>query len=607
MPDTDTDTDTAEAAAEAAAAAVEATAAEAAAAEAEAADPTGESARGRVGGTGAVVLTVLAWVTVWLALIMPDQLGRMTPGAFARIPVEGLVIVALALVLPPRGRRPVAVVMGLLLAALLLLKILDLGFYEAFSRPFDPVIDWSYLGPGLGVLGDSTGRATVVVLLVAAAALVVLVVVLMPLCLARLTRTTARHRRASSVAVVSLAVVWMLCAVTGLRFVPTAPVASASAAVLTYDQVSRLRADLKDRTTLGTAIATDPLAAGLPVAGLDRAEGGDGRLLSGLRGKDVLLVFVESYGRVALEDPLIAPGVTRVLADGNERLRAAGFSSRSGYLRSSTFGGASWLAHATLESGLWVSTQQRYNQLVTRDRLTISGAFARAGWRTVFDVPAVTDQWEQGKAFYGFDRLYGEGNVGYRGPQFGYATMPDQFVLSRLRELELTAGRRDPVMAEVDLVSSHYPWTPLPSLVDWDQVGDGSIFDTIPKRGEPAGETLADPEKLRAAYGQSVQYTLGALIGLVETSPDPDLVLVVLGDHQPAEAVSGAAAPAPLPGGSASEEPVSRDVPVTVIAHDPAVLQRISPWNWTPGLQPGPAAPVWRMDAFRDRFLRAFS
>jgi hypothetical protein len=69
-------------------------------------------------------------------------------------------------------------------------------------------------------------------------------------------------------------------------------------------------------------------------------------------------------------------------------------------------------------------------------------------------------------------------------------------------------------------------------------------------------------------------------------------VLVVLGDHQPAKVITG-------------ENP-SHDVPISIIAHDPAVLDRISGWGWDDGLRPSPGAPVWRMDAFRDHFFRAF-
>ena len=47
-------------------------------------------------------------------------------------------------------------------------------------------------------------------------------------------------------------------------------------------------------------------------------------------------------------------------------------------------------------------------------------------------------------------------------------------------------------------------------------------------------------------------------------------------------------------------------MPITIIARDPAVLDRISAWGWDDGMLPGPDAPVWRMDAFRDRFLSAF-
>ena len=77
------------------------------------------------------------------------------------------------------------------------------------------------------------------------------------------------------------------------------------------------------------------------------------------------------------------------------------------------------------------------------------------------------------------------------------------------------------------------------------------------------------------------------------TYADPDLVVVVLGDHQPHSYVSG--------------QDVGHDVPVSVIAQDPEVMDRIGGWGWQPGLRPSPDASVWRMDTFRDRFLQAFS
>jgi hypothetical protein len=77
----------------------------------------------------------------------------------------------------------------------------------------------------------------------------------------------------------------------------------------------------------------------------------------------------------------------------------------------------------------------------------------------------------------------------------------------------------------------------------------------------------------------------------VKTYGNDNLVLVFFGDHQPAVVTS---------------EFASRDVPITIVAKDPAVLDRISGWGWQDGLKPGPQAPVWRMDTFRDRFLTTF-
>ena len=98
---------------------------------------------------------------------------------------------------------------------------------------------------------------------------------------------------------------------------------------------------------------------------------------------------------------------------------------------------------------------------------------------------------------------------------------------------------------------------------------------------------------VRAAYGASVEYSWQSLLSFVENAHDPNLVLLVLGDHQPHHYVSGYG--------------IGRDVPVSMIAHDPKVLQRIDDWGWQPGLRPQPDAPVWRMDTIRDRFLQAFS
>ena len=537
--------------------------------------------RGRVRTSLAAVLTILAILLVWGALVAPDHPSRVTPSTFSRLPLEGIVVIALALGLPTTARRVLAWVVGPALGLLVIVKLLDIGFFATFDRPFDPVADWSYAGIGIETLRDSVGRTDANLAVVGAAVLVVAVLLLTTLAVLRLTRVVAGHRRWALGAVMALGVVWVLCWAFGAQLVSDAPIASTSAAGLAVDKVRAVRAGIQDRAIFADEIAHDRF----------RNTPGD-QLLTGLRGRDVIVVFVESYGKVAIEGSSFSSRVNAVLDEGTERLRAAGFHARSAFLNSPTFGGASWLAHSTLHSGVWVDSQRRYDQLVATDRFTLSQAFKRAGWRTVGDVPANSRDWPQGTSFYRYDKVYDQRNLGYLGPTFAWASMPDQYVLSALQRLELAKPDRPPVFAEVDLVSSHAPWTRIPELIDWGDVGNGSVFNTIPVDQVTEAALWSDPERVRAAYGRSIEYSLSTLISFVQHYGDDDLVLVVLGDHQPWLIVTG--------------QSPSHDVPISVIAHDPAVLDQIAGWDWEDGLRPGPQAPVWPMNAFRDRFLSAF-
>jgi phosphatidylglycerophosphate synthase len=537
--------------------------------------------RGRARTGVAAVLTTLALLVVWGALVVPDQPFHLTPSAFVRLPLEGLVLIALASLLPVTGRRVLAAVVGPVLALVIILKLLDIGFLVTFDRPFDPYQDLSYAGIGSETLSKSIGASSATLVVVGVLVLTVALFVLTTLAVFRLTRVAAGHRRWSLRAATALGVVWMLCWASGARLVSQIPVASTSAASVVVDQVSALRADIADHGVFAKEISHDRFR-GAPAD----------QLLTGLRGKDVVLAFVESYGKVAVQGSSFSPRIDSILDHGTKRLGAAGFSARSGFLTSPTFGGISWLAHSTLHSGLWVNSQQRYDQLMDSNRFTLSDAFNRAGWRTVDDIPSDDRAWPEGTSFYHFDELYDRNDVGYQGPPFAYASMPDQYVLSALQRLELARSRR-PVFAEVDLVSSHAPWSRIPRLIDWHRVGNGSVFNRIPAAHHtPASELWSDPAGVRAAYGQSVEYTLRTLVSFVQHYRDPNLVLVVLGDHQPWTIVTGLGP--------------SHDVPISVIAHDPTVLRRMAGWGWSNGLLPRPRAPVWPMSAFRDRFLTAF-
>jgi hypothetical protein len=526
-----------------------------------------------------LVVHAASALLVLAVLLLPARLPDLGVAGFARLPVELLAGAAVVLVLPRRGARLVVGAGAATAAVLAVGRVADMGFDEVLRRPFDPVLDWPFVGDAVEFLHTEVGGPAAAGAVVVAAVVVLALVVLTTLAALRLAGLVARHRRPATRALAAASALWVAAALLGLDTAAGQPWAARTTVGDVAFRIGQVGAGLRDRAVFEAQAGVDAYS-GTPAADL----------LTGLRGKTVILAFVESYGRSAVQDPALAAVVDPALATGTAQLRAGGFAARSGWLTSPTFGGGSWLAHSTLLSGLWVDNQQRYRTLVASDRFTLTGAFARAGWRTVGWEPGVTRAWPEG-AFYGYDSIVDSRAMGYRGPQFGWSPVPDQFTLDSLGRRELAPGHA-PLLAVVPLVSSHTPWAPLPRTVPWDRVGDGSVFDGMPAAGDQPAQVWADPARVKAAYATSIAYSLDTLVSFVQRYGGDDTVLVVLGDHQPAQVVTGPDA--------------SRDVPVTVVAHDPAVLDRISGWGWSEGLQPAADAPVWPMSAFRDRFLGTF-
>ena len=526
------------------------------------------------------VATGLAIAVVWAALATPDRPVDLTMTAFLRIPIEGVVLVAVAL-LPRRGRHFFALMGGLGLAVLIVVRVLDVGFFSALDRPFNPVTDRSSIKSALSVLSDSIGHTRAILLTIAAIALITVVTAVTTVATIQVTRVAARHRRTTVRAVAALVAAWTLIAALGIT-TAGAPVASRSIAAALSGEAHQIQLGLRAQQTFNTELAeVDPY----------RLTPGSS-LLTGLRGKDVLLVFIESYGQVAVQGSSFSPQVDALLKAGTTTLSNAGFTTRSAFLTSPTFGGGSWFAHSTMESGLWITNEGLYKQLAASKRFTLSQAFERGGWRTVFDMPATADQWPEGQRLYHFDTLYDSTNVGYKGPSFGFAKIPDQYTLQALDQRELARPSHRSVFAQVVLDSSHSPWTPLPHLVPWGDLGNGAIFAPMTRNAASAVTVVGSVKRASAAYAQSIKYTLSALISFLARSDDKNLVVIALGDHQPAPVVSGYLA--------------THNVPVMILARDQHVIDRMSGWGWQSGLLPNPSAPVWPMDKFRDRFLNTF-
>jgi hypothetical protein len=115
----------------------------------------------------------------------------------------------------------------------------------------------------------------------------------------------------------------------------------------------------------------------------------------------------------------------------------------------------------------------------------------------------------------------------------------------------------------------------------------------MPARSESPLTVWRNANTVRQFFGRSIQYSMQALTSWVTELNDPNLVLILLGDEQPAAPITRAGA--------------SHNVVISIIARDPSVFRQIASWHWQDGLLPGPSAPLKGMGAFRNQFLDAFS
>lgn len=313
------------------------------------------------------------------------------------------------------------------------------------------------------------------------------------------------------------------------------------------------------------------------------------RPLDGLRGADVLLVFMESYGAVTYETPAIADPLREARADLAAAVRETGREALTAYVDSPTFGGSSWLAHLSLISGVEVRDQYAYTTVMASTRDTLVANFARRGYRTVALMPGMRQAWPEG-AFYRYDRIYGRDALEYDGPEFGWWAVPDQWALARIDALERARTGRRPLFIVFPTSTTHAPFGPVPPYQpDWSKVLTAEAFP--PDAVAHAMAERPDLNDLRPSYVRATRYEYTALAGYLRQHAADDMVIVALGDHQPPAAVSG-------PGASWS-------VPVHVFGRPGPVIDRLLQHGFQPGLEPQ-HPPLGRMHTLTPVLLDAF-
>lgn len=524
----------------------------------------------------------LATLVLYLVLVQPNHPAALAWDALFVFPLE-LPVILLIFLAFGSGKLGRWLRWGLVAVLMLIatLKAADFAMFTALGRGFNPVADLPLIEAGLrlaiGAIGPVlTAGAVLGALLVIAGAGAALWWALGVWAQFDIGRGTAGTAAVAAVFCAGVAVAEIGQAM-GRWSLPFDPPGAAFTARVGAERVVMARATLADLRAFASAAAEDPFVdrEGL-LAAIDR---------------DVLVVFVESYGRTSFDTPLYAETHRATLVAAEARLEELGLAMRSGFLGAPTRGGQSWLSHATFANGLWIADQTSYGAALASGRRTLFHLAQKAGFHTVAVMPQITLDWPEAE-FMGFETVLAAEDLGYQGLPFNWVTMPDQFTFAAMdRLLTAKASEDRPYFVQVALGSSHAPWVPVPELVDWEDVGDGQVFNAMAEAGDPPDVVWRNRDRVRDQYRKALDYALRVVLDYTaRQAEDPPLILIV-GDHQAAGFV-------------ALDDRI--DVPMHVIGPG-ALVDRVAKWGWSAGLLPDNAADARPMSEMRDLILDAFS
>lgn len=533
------------------------------------------------GWFGAARRATLAILLLFLLLVLPTSLEGFRMANLLVLPLALPILVLLATLFPGVGRQISVIAASAMLFSIVLLKIADALALFAFARPFNAYLHLPLVEDGVRFLASSLGivGATVVVV---AASLVIAAGGFGIFCLMRSLNTSRvpQFRRFPLVVGGAILATWGVLFVGGARNA-AGPIAQDTVFASLWSRALEHQKMALDLPFFQASLAADPYLAVEPK-----------RRLSALDGTDVLVLFIESYGRATLESPLYASRMDPLLDAMGKRMASSGLTTASGWMTSTTYGGQSWLAHSSLLSGLPIDRPSRYDALLLSKRMTLARDFHMAGQRSVFVMPAIVRPWPEA-AFYGFDHIYTAENLSYRGKAIHYMTMPDQFTLSALYDRELSKSKRPNLFSTIALISSHAPWTPIPAIKPWSGIGDGNSFDSGAFSGLPPEKVWSETESIREYYVESITYVLKTIESFLIERLDGNALVFILGDHQPLPFVTRNAP--------------TRDVPIHVVSRDGKLVRALAPDWLSPGMKPAPGANALPMENFRGRLIETFT
>jgi len=353
---------------------------------------------------------------------------------------------------------------------------------------------------------------------------------------------------------------------------------------VTAEVTENIRRSLESRENLNTFAAIDPTYS------YDYAQ----YPLS--ETPDVIFIFIESYGSVVYKRPHFTSPYLAMLEAMEKSLTNDGWSAVSTLSEAPTWGGGSWMSYTSTLFGVSVDQQSEYDALKKKysdlEYPNIGRYYRSQGYDYVWVVPINRQLSEKREEidhkFYGADRWITFDTLNYEGPLFGWGpSIPDQFTFGFIQEFILQ--QEQPTFLVYLTQNSHYPWTPLPPVLDdWRELENLDMQDGILSEVQKKGLSLGES---RQNYLQAVDNTLASLDQFITSIEKENSVIILIGDHQPP---------------TISRREDGYGVMVHIISQDVDLLASFHKYGFEDGLVLENLEPTIRHEGLYSLFVRNF-
>ncbi|MFP4376499.1 MAG: hypothetical protein ACLFP4_05600 [Spirochaetales bacterium] len=502
-------------------------------------------------------------------------------------PVEALLGLGALTLLARRGPQPPQTVAILVISAFcsaLILFGIGEGFYQAvFRQSFVPATDLRFLPALLNMVFETRLFEDVLLVILPFALLIGAVAGLLFLLFRRLS---TRLRTAGQLAIL------LASSVLFALFLAQTVVEIATPAPPAPDDDSALPVSVRLAYQLIPPRVTPSFSEQERAPSVYERESDEESAfaLPGIEDRDIHLFVVESYGHTLFTHPehrrLMRPYYEELEA----RVRAAGYTAYSSFMVSPAFGGRSWLADATMLSGVFLDSQHEFEQMMGSGRANLTKELGEAGYHRVLAAPGTTRARGDWRRFHEFDQYLISGDFSYEGPPISFGNIPDQYLIHRANEL--AAPEASPLFLMYMLVSTHVPMNRIPPYVsEASDLGNGAIFHELPVRTFRNNWVFG--AEYPEGYTTGIDYTLRSVVDFL-TQVDDSPLAVIIGDHQPRIPVS--------------ESDATFSVPVHVLSRDVSVVAPFAAYGFREGFVPDAqlaahAGEHRRMDELRRMIL----